>query len=180
MMNPFMKTHTIVGMGKITPIGSVTSSSMMHNVNVQSSNEPQCEIHSEALRFLCETCKKVVCQECTLKDHKDHEQTPIGDITVDKARAKLMAIHESSRVGIKYVKTSIDLAVALSQSTERDSLEMQSRVKKNFRQLIMAAEDRERHLVELIDKFRQQKVSNLSDQMTGLRSALGKCSTWCD
>lgn len=173
--NAFTKQHTIVGLGKITPIGSVTvNTSMLHSVNMHSANEPQCEIHGEALRFLCETCKKIVCQECTLKDHKDHDQTPIANITADKAKEKLKAIHDSSKLGIKFIKTSIDRAVAYSQSIERDSLEISSRVKKAFRLLILAAEDRERTMLEQVDKYRQQKVANLSDQMTGLRSALGK------
>lgn len=172
-MNAFTKQHTVVGLGKITPIGSVTSSlHMMHSSNIHSSNEPQCDIHGEALRFLCETCKIIVCQECTLKDHKDHFQTPIANITSEKAKEKLKAIHESSKLGIKFIKTSIDRAVTYSQSIERDSLEMSSRVKKAFRLLILAAEDRERTLLEQVDKYRQQKVANLSDQMTGLRAAL--------
>lgn len=174
IMNVYTKHHTIVGLGKITPIGSASSSSVLHSVNIQSANEPQCETHGEALRFLCETCKKIVCQECSLKDHKDHDQTPIANITSDKAKEKLKAIHESSKLGIKFIKTSIDRAVAYSQSIERDSLEISSRVKKAFRLLILAAEDRERTLLEQVDKYRQQKVANLSDQMTGLRSALGK------
>lgn len=173
-MNAFTKQHTIVGLGKITPIGSVTATSMMHSVQMHSANEPQCEIHMEALRFLCETCKKIVCQECTMKDHKDHEQTPIASISSEKAKEKLKAIHDSSKLGIKFIKTSIDRAVTYSQSIERDSLEMSSRVKKAFRLLILAAEDRERTLLEQVDKYRQQKVANLSDQMTGLRSALGE------
>lgn len=171
--NSFTKQHNIVGLGnRITPIGSISTASMQHSV-MHSSNEPQCEIHGEALRFLCETCKKIVCQECTLKDHKDHEQIPIINITSDKAKEKLKAIHESSKMGIKFIKTSIDRAVAYSQSIERDSLEISSRVKKAFRLLILAAEDRERTMLEQVDKYRQQKVANLSDQMTGLRSALG-------
>lgn len=174
-MNAFTKQHKIVGLGKITPIGGATSSLILHSVSsIQSTNEPQCEIHGEALRFLCETCKKIVCQECTLKDHKDHDQTPIGNITSEKAKEKLIAIHDSSKLGIKFIKTSIDRAVTYSQSIERDSLEMSSRVKKAFRLLILAAEDRERTLLEQVDKYRQQKVANLSDQMTGLRSALGE------
>lgn len=173
--NIYTKQHTIIGLGKITPIGSVTSNTMMlHTVSMHSSNEPQCETHGEALRFLCETCKKIVCQECTLKDHKDHDQTPIIHITADKAKEKLKAIHDSSKLGIKFIKTSIDRAVAYSQSIERDSLEISSRVKKAFRLLILAAEDRERTMLEQVDKYRQQKVANLSDQMTGLRSALGE------
>lgn len=175
MTNSFTKQHNIVGLSnRITPIGSISSSSMHHTVSIHSSNEPQCEIHGEKLRFLCETCKQVVCQECTLKDHKDHSQTPIANLTAEKAKEKLKAIHESSKLGIKCVKTSIDRAVAYSQSIERDSLEISSRVKKAFRLLILAAEDRERTMLEQVDKYRQQKVANLSDQMTGLRSALGK------
>jgi tripartite motif-containing protein 71 len=174
-MNAFTKQHALVGLGKITPIGSITSNSnsTMHSVNIHSTNEPQCESHSEPLRFLCETCKKIVCQECTLKDHKDHDQTPISNITSEKAKEKLKAIHESSKLGIKFIKNSIDRAVTYSQSIERDSLDISSKVKKAFRLLILAAEERERILLEQVDKYRQQKVANLGDQMTGLRSALG-------
>lgn len=175
MKNPFTKQHNIIGLGnRITPIGSISAASMQHSVSLHSSNEPQCDVHCEALRFLCETCKKIVCQECTLKDHKDHEQVAITNITSDKAKEKLKAIHESSKMGIKFIKTSIDRAVSYSQSIERNSLEISSRVKKAFRLLILAAEDRERTMLEQVDKYRQQKVVTLSDQMTGLRSALGK------
>lgn len=173
-MNAFTKQHALVGLGKITPIGSVSSASMMHSVSLHhAANEPQCENHGEPLRFLCETCKKVVCQECTLKEHKEHDQTPISNITSEKAKEKLRAIHESSKLGIKFIKNSIDRAVTYSQSIERDSLDISSKVKKAFRLLILAAEDRERILLEQVDKYRQQKVANLGDQMTGLRSALG-------
>lgn len=41
-----------------------------------------------------------------------------------------------------------------------------------MRHFILAAEDRERILLEKVDKFRQQKLTALSDQMAGLRSAL--------
>jgi hypothetical protein len=37
-----------------------------------------------------------------------------------------------------------------------------------------ACEEREKSLLAEIDKYRQQKISNLSDQTMGLRSALGK------
>ena len=109
-----------------------------------------------------------------MKDHKEHDQTPIANITPEKAMEKLKAIHESSKYGINSIKTSIDKAVSFSQSIDRDSLDMSSRVKKAFRLLILAVEDRERTLLEQIEKYRQQKNANLSDQMQGLRSILGK------
>lgn len=99
-------------------------------------------------------------------------QTPIANITVESAREKLKKIHESSQTGIKFIKTSIDRAVNYSQNLEKDSIEISSRIKKAFRMLIMAAEERERTILEQLEKYRQQKVSTLADQMTGLRSAL--------
>lgn len=115
-----------------------------------------------------------MCQECTLKEHKDHEYSAITNITLDKAKDKLKAVCESSKLGIKYIKQSIDRAVTYSQSIERESLEISSRIRKALRLLIIAAEDRERILLEQVDKYRQQKIANLSDQMLGLRSALGE------
>ena len=85
----------------------------------------------------------------------------------------MKAIHESSKLGIKFIKNSIDRAVHISQSIERDSLDISSKIKKAFRLLILAAEDRERILLEQVERYRQQKVATLGDQMTGLRSALG-------
>jgi tripartite motif-containing protein 71 len=153
-MNAFTKQHALVGLGKITPIGSISNSAscLMHSASLHVSNEPQCDSHAEPLRFLCETCKKIVCQECTLKDHKDHEQSPITNITSENAKEKLKAIHESSKLGIKFIKNSIDRAVTYSQSIERDSLDISSKVKKAFRLLILAAEDRERILLEQVER----------------------------
>lgn len=176
MINSFSEKHNIINIGKITPIGinSAASSLTFGDFHLQSINEPHCELHCETLRFLCETCKKVVCQECTLKEHKDHEYSAITNITLDKAKDKLKAVCESSKLGIKYIKQSIDRAVTYSQSIERESLEISSRIRKALRLLIIAAEDRERILLEQVDKYRQQKIANLSDQMLGLRSALGE------
>ena len=92
------------------------------------------------------------------------------------SRVYLKAVCESSKLGIKYIKQSIDRAVTYSQSIERESLEISSRIRKALRLLIIAAEDRERILLEQVDKYRQQKVATLSDQMLGLRSALGNIS----
>jgi tripartite motif-containing protein 71 len=176
IINSFTEKHNIISIAKntINPIGAPSAATLGDIHITHSFNEPQCAEHLEFLRFLCDTCKKVVCQECTLKEHKDHEYTSITNISKDMAKEKLKAVYDSSKLGIKFIKSSIDRAVAYSQSIERDSLDITSRVRKALRLLILAAEDRERILLEQVDKYRQQKIANLSDQMLGLRSALGK------
>lgn len=169
------KDHFIVGMNKtITPIGSFNPM-QFSDVPALPTNElkpPQCEMHGENMIYLCDVCKIVVCQECTIREHKDHKCVPINSITSDSAREKLTLVYESSKLGIKFIKSSIDRAVAYSQSVERDSSETASRIRKAMRHFIVATEDRERVLQDQVDKFRQQKLTSLSDQMTGLRAAL--------
>jgi tripartite motif-containing protein 71 len=83
-----------------------------------------------------------------------------------------LTLYETSKLGIKYIKTSIDRAVNYTQNVEKDTSEIASRVKKLFRTIIMAAEERERTILEELEKIRLGKSSSLNDQMTGLRSAL--------
>lgn len=164
--NTFTKEHYIIGMG-LNPIGGGP-----FNATNDVGHEMQCELHGEILRYLDESCRKIVCQECTLREHKDHICTPVTNINTENGKEKLQAVFESGKLGIKYIKSSIDRAVTYSQSVERDAMEASSRVRKAMRHFIMAAEDRERALLEQVDKYRQQKLTSLSDQMTGLRSAL--------
>jgi tripartite motif-containing protein 71 len=158
----------------ISPIGSSV------NIANGSSTDPQCDIHGEILRYVCESCKKVVCQECTLFDHKDCGSiVPVSKVS-EGACEKIQSILDSGKLGKKYIKASIDRAVTFSQAVERDAMEATSRIRKAFRHFIMAAEDRERTLLERVDKFRQQKLTSLSDQMAGLRAALAGLSQTSD
>lgn len=169
---PFTKDHCIVGFKTISPIG-ILSGHMTNlvNGNINQTSDPHCETHGEILRYLCETCKKIVCQECTLWEHKEHSCIPVAKVS-DGAQEKLQAVIDSGKLGTKYIKASIDRAVTYSQAVERDAMEASARIRKAMRHFIMAAEDRERTLLERVDKIRQQKLTSLSDQMAGLRAAL--------
>lgn len=162
------RDHRIVSLNP-SPVSLGASNSKF--TDKQSNFEYQCFTHNEDFRYLCESCKKVVCQECTLWEHKDHVCTPLKNI-IQGAREKIQAILESGKMGTRYIKSSIDRAVTFSQTVERDSNDCATRIKKAMRHFILAAEDRERVLLERIEKYRMQKLSSLNDQMTGLRSAL--------
>lgn len=144
------------------------------NSNDKMTQEPFCAFHKESLRngFVCENCKTIICQECmVVGEHKDHTCVPVKNVT-EGAKEKMMAIMESGKLGTKYIKAGIDRAVISSQAVERDASEITIRIRKAMRHFILAAEDRERVLLERVEKYRLQRLNILSDQMTGLRSAL--------
>lgn len=152
----------------------ILNSTNAFNSNDKFNQEPFCVFHKESLRngYICENCKSIICQECMLLgDHKDHTCIPVKNVT-EGAKEKMMAIIESGKLGTKYIKAGIDRAVISSQAVERDTSEITIRIRKAMRHFILAAEDRERVLLERVEKYRLQRLNILSDQMTGLRAAL--------
>lgn len=101
-------------------------------------------------------------------------------VVAENGRETLSNLMESGKTGTRLIKSSIDRAVSFSQAVERDAGEATSRVRRAMRHFIMAAEERERTLIDRIDKMRQQKLSSLSDQMAGLRAALSGLSQTSD
>ncbi|XP_059612624.1 protein wech [Phlebotomus argentipes] len=159
--------HMIVPLN--VPQSSVPVSTMvsMASLNVG----PRCPLHNESLRYVCETCFMNVCQDCTLWEHKDHHCVLAMEV-VENAHGKLNAIFNYGKMGTQKIKCSIDKAVIYSQAIERETCELANRIRKTMRALCSAVEERERALLDRLEKMRYQKLTILSDQMTGLRAAL--------
>lgn len=120
---------------------------------------------------MCEQCNKIVCQECTFRDHKDHNCIAVA-LFAEGAQTKIEGVLESGKLGKKYIKASIDRAVTFQQAIERDAMETTQKIRKAMRYFIHAIEERERILLDKVEKCRQQKIATLGDQMSGLRAAL--------
>ncbi|XP_077284413.1 tripartite motif containing 71 protein wech [Arctopsyche grandis] len=158
------KDHTIIPAGQISPAIFKTNFSEIPK-------DFQCDVHCETLRYYCETCSKIVCQECTLWEHKDHICIPLQE-AIDACKIKVQKSLESGKMGTKFIKHSIDRAVAISRTVERDAAQISMKIRKAMRHFILAIEERERQLLEKVGKMRQMKLNELSDQMHGLRNAL--------
>lgn len=88
------------------------------------------------------------------------------------AHVRIQEVIDSGKLGKKYIKASIDRAVSYSQSIERDAIETTQKIRKSMRYFMHAIEERERILLDKVEKCRQQKITTLADQMAGLRAAL--------
>lgn len=130
-----------------------------------------CELHAEAIRFYCESCITLICQECTLWIHKDHNYTPLRG-ALDTCRLNMLKALESGKAGTKAIKGAIDRAVAISKAFEKETAEVSIKIKKAMRCFAQAIEDREKYLLEKVEKMRQVKLNELSDQMNSLRGIL--------
>ncbi|CAD7013631.1 protein wech [Ceratitis capitata] len=130
-----------------------------------------CDMHLEHLRYVCDSCKSMICQYCTFQEHNDHNYIAVGAY-VEEANERIRAALDSSRTGTKCIKNTIDKVLTCIRCVDRNFNEIIDNIHKSFRQYLLALEDRERFLVDFVEKLRQRRLTVLNDQMAGLKSAL--------
>lgn len=180
------KHHTIQ---KITNSSPPLSGRLMRNFpsppQSKADLESQCDMHYEVMRYVCEHCKIVVCQECTLRDHKDHQCTAIEKY-IERPQTIIQVLMDKGAAGKQQIKQSIDRILQFSQHLERDANEIIQRSRKNGLRIGSAggqgirSEEQERTVIDIIEKFRQQKLTNYHDQTSGLRAALAGIASVTD
>lgn len=172
-MNPVTKDHCVVAIRSISPIGTSSGSASASPPIAPAAaiDVGNCGTHNEILRYVCEQCIVMVCQECTLWTHSGHSVVEIGEYS-SLAVPKLRSAIEQARQGKQLVKNSIDRAVLSTQSIERDAAEVAQRIRKSIRNYITCLEEREKFLLEYLDSLRLTKVTALAEQQVGLRSTL--------
>ncbi|KAG6456185.1 protein wech [Manduca sexta] len=160
-----LRDHTLLPIHQISPIGARPNS-----VN----NEKEimyCELHGDPVRYYCEACIIFICQECTLWVHKDHCYSPIKG-ALDMCRIGVFRAIEDTKTGTKAIKTAIDRAVAMSKAYEKETAEANMKIRKAMRCYAQAIEDREKYLLDKVEKMRQAKMNELTDHMNTLRGIL--------
>ncbi|CAG9127350.1 hypothetical protein JYU34_014238 [Plutella xylostella] len=158
-----LREHTLLPIHQVSPIGPAPRPPPPCDVT--------CELHAEPVRFYCASCVTLVCQECTLWMHKDHRYSPLRG-ALDTCRLNMLKALESGKAGTKAIKGAIDRAVAISKAFEKETAEVSIKIKKAMRCFAQAIEDRERYLLDKVEKMRQMKMNELSDQMNSLRGIL--------
>ncbi|XP_053962795.1 protein wech [Anastrepha ludens] len=162
-----------------SPIG--TSPTGGFSAGTMSNPKPNqfCDLHNEILQYVCQPCKMLVCQCCTLYEHKGHKYSSVQNF-YDESNDIINHALESSNTGKTCIKGSIDRSLAFIRLVERNCAELSENIRKVSRQFIMAIEDVERYLLESVEKLRQRRLAILNDQMAGLKSALAGLSETMD
>lgn len=140
-------------------------------LNIDKSDMLMCDLHNDIARFYCESCVLFICQDCTQWLHKDHKFAPMRG-ALDVCRIGVFKAIEETKTGTKAIKTAIDRAVAMSKAYEKETAEANMKIRKAMRCYAQAVEDREKYLLDKVEKMRQAKMTELTDHMNTLRGIL--------
>ena len=139
----------------------------------------KCKVHEEPFIIYCYNCSCLICQHCTLKDHKDHNYE-FTKKAAPGAKAKLLADiqplkdlqNELVQVGKKIHSTT-----AAIEAQKQASINI---LHTSFKELHNILEQREQELVEDATTIAQQKLQKLSQQKKTLSLASAELQSVVD
>ena len=123
-----------------------------------------CSKHpSKESDLLCETCEELICRDCIVRDHRDHQYDLISF-----AFPKHKEVLTDCLQPVKRQLMAMNEAIKNLDTRQRAILEQRMAIKveidKTFQQLQEALEERKTELIGRLDQLTQQKQKSLTAQ----------------
>ena len=125
--------------------------------------ETKCSTHNKRLKIFCETCEEVICQDCTVRIHKDHDYDLVSDCYLkqyQKLRSALKPVSEMV-IAINDVLTTL----TTRENKIKDQREMiKEEIHVMVEEMIEVLRQSERKLTREVDTVTGSKLKVLSQQ----------------
>ena len=163
-------THEIIGFDQLT--GDVT------NLVPPVKKVLQCSKHTDKqLDLFCETCEEMICRDCIIQVHRDHQYDLVRD-AFPKHKDVIVASLQPVEQQLASVNKALEgLDTRCGQITnQRQTIETD--IKRNIRQIHEALEARQEELITQLDQMTQQKMKSLAaqrDQLELVATRLKSC-----
>ena len=155
--------------------------SKMQLVNTLKKVTLYCSLHEgKELELYCETCEELICHNCTVKKHRDHQY----DLVVDTFNAHKAEITES----IKLIESQLSVVNKSLEKIELRSTKLndhretnKAAVQKQAQQLHDLIESRKTKLFSQIDQQTELKLKNLAaqkDEVEMVQTQLASCQSF--
>ena len=130
----------------------------------------KCHVHGKSLKIYCFDCNKLICRDCTVKDHKDHD-IQFNNVAADNKKKELMERLKP----LREVEDSLSRALEEVSHTERE-VEAQgdsvaNTIETSFEELHTILETRKQQLLEEAGRRVREKMEKLKGQEENLSIA---------
>ena len=137
-----------------------------------------CSLHKgKELELYCETCEELICHNCTVKKHKDHQYDLVTD-TFEQHKIEITASLEPVVVRLEAIKTSIGQIDTQSKAVETNRVAVDAEIDKEIDELQKILEARRAELKTKANDVAQRKLKNLAtqkDEMETIQTQVVNC-----
>ena len=137
-----------------------------------------CSKHStKELDLYCETCEELVCRDCTVRVHRDHQYDLVTDAFQKQKDVLVTSLQPVERQLDTVTKSLQQLDTQCQQITDQRET-LVGNIHKTIRQLQEALEVRKTELIGQLDQITQKKLKTLAaqrDQIELVQTQLSSC-----
>ena len=137
-----------------------------------------CPIHKgKELELYCETCGELICHNCTVKKHKDHQYDLVTD-TFEQHKAEITASLKPVKVRLEATIKSMGQIDTQSKAVEANRVAVSAEIDKEIDKHINILEARRAELKTTVNDVTQRKLKNLAtqkDEMETVQTQLVSC-----
>ena len=148
-------------------------------IPVKESPTKKCLVHGEPLTIYCYDCDNLICRDCTVKDHRDHNFEFTKKAAPDEKTKLLEEMKPLKEVQVKLTSTVEHIQTTkLEVEAPKDSAI--NIIKTSFKELHDILDKREKDLIEEAGAVVQEKVDKLSVQEKTLSLASAEVQSVID
>ena len=125
---------------------------------------PCCPKHTnEKLKIYCETCKELICNDCTIRLHKDHNYDLLADV-FHKHKEELVSSLKPVKQKLHTVQQALKAFDTRAKEINDQRATLEAHIHKEINQLHQLLDQRRAQLVGELDMLTQQKLKSLAAQ----------------
>ena len=124
---------------------------------------PRCPKHDENLKLYCDTCGELICHNCTVQIHKDHNYCVISD-TFESYKEEILASLGPVEKQLETTNKALTNLDSRCLEIEEQRVNMEANIQTKIQELRKALDDCEARLVAQLEGQTQQKLKNVSAQ----------------
>ncbi len=163
-----LATHRIVSIDDIQADASCITSSKVR----------YCSRHPDSvLKIYCETCKELICNDCTVRLHKEHQYDLVAD-NFPKHRDEIQAHLQPIREQLSLVNGALCNLDGEINEVRVQRLAIEADINRQIDQLHQALDQRREELVGQLEQLTQEKLKSLAtqkDEFEMLQAQLSSC-----
>ena len=140
-----------------------------------------CSLHEgKELELYCETCKELICHNCTVKKHRDHQYDLVSD-PFEQQKAEITASLEPVEMQLETINKAIGQIERQSKAVKANMEDVEDEIKKEIEKLHNILELRKAELLSKVNEEGQKKLKRLAtqkDEMETVQTQLVSCLTF--
>ena len=123
-----------------------------------------CPRHPESvLKIFCETCLVLICNDCTIRLHKDHNYDLVGDVFL-KHKEEIVTSLKPIKENLSKTQHALQAFDTRAKEINEQRVTMEANIHREFDQQQRRLDQQRIELVSQLDSLTQQKLKSLAAQ----------------